>query len=778
MAPRLSLLVLLVPIALFPGMLSAQTVEAEASGQARVLGRVVDAETAEPVAAAYVRLRGAGRSEFSHPDGSFHFEGLSAGSYTVDVERIGYSRLEVEVEVAEGGTEEVEVRLRPSAISLPGMVVTGVGRERRADQTYQPTSVLTGRDLQRNLSWSLASTLQGEPGIAMQTFGPAPAQPVIRGMGSDRVLVLEDGSRMGDLSHTAPDHAVGIDPISADRIEVVRGPAGLLYGSNALGGVVNVIREEVPRTLPQHPTGVFSLQGESVNRGFTTAGVARVPLGDRFAARTEATYREGGAIRTPIGDLDGTDSRGYNLGLGASWIPEWGFVGAAFRAYDLHHGVPGEFEGEAIPGGHPGGVDAETSRLVGRFEAGHFEGLGPFSAVELESNLIGYLHREIEGVVGEGADARPIVGAEFDQLTGTVNLTGRHEHEPNGLRAEGAVGISFLWQDLLTSGSFPGSRSATEYKLAAYFYEELEFDVLRFQFGARYDWSRMNPHDKSPIRIQEYDRPVEDRTFGDFSGSIALLRDFYSDWTVGASIARAFRTPAIPELFSDGPHLADFSFDIGNPQLDTETGLGTDLFVRVTRPEIRAEATVFRNALSNYIYYFPTGEIDPRFRRFPVFEARGDDAHFVGADGRLQWEAWPSLVFDVTASYVRATRISDKDPLPEIPPVNGGVGARYETSRFFVNGGWWGAGAQDRVPSQIESPIREGEMITPEQPTSGYGLWRAGAGVQWILNGAVHSVVLQTENLTDRVWRSHLSRIKDVAPEPGRNVQLLYRVSF
>ena len=772
------MLTFLVAVALVPSAAQAQTTPEAASVEARVLGRTIDAESGEAIPGAYVRLRGAGRSEFTHADGSFHFEGLSAGSYTVDVERIGYSRSEVEVDVGTGETVEVEVALRPSAISLPGMVVTGLGRARRADQAYQPTSVLAGRDLQRNLSWSLASTLLGEPGIAMQTFGPAPAQPVIRGMGSDRVLVLEDGNRMGDLSHTAPDHAVGIDPISADRIEVVRGPAGLLYGSNALGGVVNVIREEVPRSLPQHPTGTLSLQGESVNRGFTTAGVVRIPVRDRFALRAEGTYREGGSIRTPLGDLESTGSRGYNLGFGGSWIPEWGFLGAAVRAYDLHHGVPGEFQGEVIPGGHPGGVDAETSRLVGRIEAGHSAGLGPFSAVELDANLIAYLHQEIEGVIGEGPDARRVVGAEFDQLTGSVNFTGRHEHEPNGLRAEGAIGVSFLWQDVLTAGSFPGSRSATEYKAAAYFYEELDVNFLRFQFGARYDLTWTRPHDKSPIRIGERDRPVENRTFGDFSGSLALLRDFGSGWTVGASVARAYRTPAIPELFSDGPHLADFSFDIGNPQLDTETGLGADVFVRVSRPEIQAEATAFRNRLSNYIYYFPTGEIDPRFRRFPVFEARGDDALFMGADGRVQWEFIPGLVVDATVSYVRATRTLEGDPLPEIPPLNGAAGLRYETSRFFVSGGWRGAEAQDRVPRQIESPIEDGVMITPERPTPGYGLWSAGAGVQWVIGEAVHSVVLQTDNLTNRVWRSHLSRIKDVAPEPGRNVQLLYRVSF
>jgi iron complex outermembrane recepter protein len=746
--------------------------------QGEIRGTVVDRRTEAPVVAAQVRIVEVGRSDMTHADGTFHFHRIPAGTYTLEVQRIGYATTREEVTVEDDALVQVRITLAESAIRLPGMVVTATGRERRADQTYQPTSVLAGRELQRSLSWSLAATLEGEPGLALQTYGPAPAQPVIRGMGSDRVLVLEDGGRMGDLSHTAPDHAVGVDPIAADRIEVVRGPAGLLYGSNALGGVVNVIREEVPRRMPHHVSGTLSTQFESVNRGGTAAGVVRAPLGSAFAVRGEGTFRKGGDIRTPLGNLDGTDSRGYNVGAGASWIPDWGFVGASFRAYELNHGIPGEFDGEQIPGAHPGGVDAETSRLVGRFEAAHNQGFGPFSGVELDASFISYLHQEIEGIVGEGDDVRKVVGAEFDQLTATTSLVGRHVHEPNGIRLEGAVGANFFWQDLITRGQYPGSRSAEELGAAVYVYEELDLSPFRLQAGLRYDWTRIEPRDKRPIQTTDRQIPVSTRTFSDFSGSVALLRDFPAGWTVGASLARAFRTPAIPELFSDGPHLADFSYDIGNPELRSETGLGADLFVRLNRGSVNAEITAFRNKLDNYIYYFPTGEIDPRLFRFPVFEARGDDALFQGVDGKIQVEPRSRWVLEATASYVRATRTGEDDPLPQIPPLNGRIGVRYETPRYFATLGWRGAAAQERVPNPIPSPIEEGEVIIPERPTDGYGLVNAGAGIQWTARGGVHSVVLQVDNLLNDEWRSHLSRVKDVAPEPGRNVQLLYRVSF
>jgi iron complex outermembrane recepter protein len=776
--PGVPVRVLLLALALQAAAIPALAQGASPVLQGEIRGTVLDRATGAPVVVAQVRISQLGRSDMTHADGSFHFHRVPPGTYTLVVERIGYATAREEVTVEEGGLVEVTLRLTQSAIQLPGMVVTATGRERRADQTYQPTSVLAGRQLQRSLSWSLAATLDGEPGLALQTFGPAPAQPVIRGMGSDRVLVLEDGGRMGDLSHTAPDHAVGVDPIAADRIEVLRGPAGLLYGSNALGGVVNVIREEVPRRLPHHTTGTVSTQFESVNRGGTVAGVVRVPVAQRFAVRGEGTFRKGGDIRTPLGTLEGTDSQGYNVGAGASWLPDWGFVGGAFRAYRLDHGIPGEFAGEQIPGAHPGGVDAETTRLVGRFEAGLLQGVGPFSSVELDASFISYLHQEIEGVVGEGDDARRIVGAEFDQLTATAGVVARHEHEPGGRRLEGAVGASFYWQDLLTRGFFPGSRSAGEHRAAIFVYEELDLSPFRVQGGVRYDWTRVDPRNKSPIETLDRTIPVDTRTFGDFSASVALLREFPAGWTLGASLARAFRTPAIPELFSDGPHLADFSFDIGNPQLGSETGLGADIFVRLNRGSVNAEVNAFRNRIRSFIYYFPTGELDTRFFRFPVFEARGDDALFQGVDGKIQVEPVARLVVEATASYVRATRTGERDPLPQIPPLNGRIGLRYETPSWFATLGWRGAAAQERVPNPIPSPVEEGEVIIPERPTASYGLVGVGAGYQWAVRGAVHSVVFQVENLLDEAWNSHLSRTKDVAPEPGRNVRFLYRISF
>ncbi len=751
------------------GMRPAAAQAPAAAGPGAVWGVVVDATTQAPISAAQVRIREIGRNELSHGDGSFHFERLAPGAYTVVAERIGYAPVQQAVRVTPGDTLHLTLALTATAISLPGIVVTGTGRERSAQEVYRPTSVVSDAELRRQLGTSVAATVAHQPGISQRYNGPAAAQPVIRGLSGDRVLVLEDGHRTGDVASTGADHAVTIEPLTARRIEVVRGPAGLLYGSNALGGVINVIREEVPRTLPERMTGLAAAQAESVNRGATAGGSAVVPLG-AFALRGELSGRIAGDTRTPLGPLPSTDLLGANGALGASWILHDGFAGAALRHYTMRYGVPGEFNGQVIPGAHEGGVDIELQRTAVRFETGFFGNIGPFNAIEFDANYVRFQQDEIE--------AGGIIGSQFGQLIGSGNLLARHAHNGTQAQLEGAVGLWASGRDFATAGAYSGSRPAQQVSLAGFFYEELGWGPFQLEVGGRYDWSRIIPLNQDPILIGGRQIPVRTREFSAFSGSVAGLYDLGAGWAAGVSLGRAFRTPSIEELFSDGPHLADFSYDIGNPDLESEFGLGTDLFVRVDRQGLSAEGSLFRNWIQNYIHYAPTGELDPRFGRFPLYQARQADAMLQGAEGRVQWEPVRHVVLDGTLSYTHGRRLDDDEPLPAIPPLNGALRLRYDTPRYFVNVGWEGAAAQNRVVPPLAAVDAEEELTVREHATPAYGLFEAGAGLRWAGWDRLHTLTLQVNNLTDAVWYDHLSRIRSVAPQPGRNIQLLYRVSF
>ncbi|MEX2571206.1 MAG: TonB-dependent receptor [Gemmatimonadota bacterium] len=738
-----------------------------------IVGRVVDDVSGQPIANVAVRLRETGRALLTRADGVFVFADVPERSYTVLAQRIGYAPVEVTVDVGTDQTVEVELRMVPSALELAGVVVTGTGRERQVGDTYRPTTVMGDVELTRRLESSLAATIANVPGISQQYNGPAASQPVIRGMRGDRVLVLEDGQRTGDLATTGADHAVTIDPVTAQRVEVVRGPAGLMYGSNALGGVINVVREEVPRTLPESVSGTLTAQAQSVNAALTGGGAVLVPLGD-FAVRGEISARTAGDTETPLGELPSSGLGSVGGSLGASLVRPWGFIGAAVRELDFDYGVPGEFQGEVIPGAHPGGVDIETHRRTARVEGGHFEGFGPISSVTLDANVVQYQHREIEGRAGD----QEIVGASFDNVSGGANILFRHEHDVHRFLIEGAFGAAATARELNVGGGFTGSRDASAASIAGYVYEELVLSPVRVQIGGRYDLSRVTPNDLSPIRTGEREIAVREREFGAASGSLAGLVEPRDGFVLGATLARAFRTPSVEELYSDGPHLADYSYDIGNPDLDPEFGLGLDLFFRIDHPRLQVEASAYRNALSNYIYHAPTAELDPRFNRFPVFEARGADALFEGVEAGVQWEVVRRLVLDGSASFVRATQRDTDDPLPAIPPASGSLEVRYETDAFFLSGAWESVAAQDRVPRPFVSPVDGTTMIQPEQPTAGHNLVDAGVGLRLLIGERLHLVTLQVDNLTDAVWRDHLSRLKEVAPQPGRNVQILYRVQF
>ena len=255
--------------------LSAAAQEPEHAGE--IEGVVRDITTGGPLAGADVRVAGTHWLAVTHGDGSFHIVGVAEGVYRVEIGRLGYRSQSLSVTVGPG-TGFVEIELEPSPLNLEGLMVTGAITAHGVAEALRPVNVTAGEELQSRLRGTVAETLGSEPGLAVTSMGPAVSRPVIRGLSGDRVLMLEDGERVGDVSQAGSDHATAVDPSAARRIEVVRGPAALLYGSSALGGVINVIRDEIPSALPHHATGLcfaWSGNGERFagrGRGFGISG--------------------------------------------------------------------------------------------------------------------------------------------------------------------------------------------------------------------------------------------------------------------------------------------------------------------------------------------------------------------------------------------------------------------------------------------------------------------------------------------------------------------------
>ncbi len=752
--------------------LSAQGISA-AQGMATEGGRpdtlslhgvLVDSASGAPVPGALVRLVEIDRQDLSHDDGGFHLTRIPAGTYTLIVEHLGYGLRERKVTVPAAGP--LRILLTQSAIDLPGLLVTGTLGARSRSEAHSLSQVLRGRELQRDLDATLAGTIEGRAGLASASMGPAPARPVIRGLSGNRILILEDGERVGDVSSTSADHAVSVEAGSAERIEVVRGPAALFYGSNALGGVINVIREEIPSALPDHPTATVMVQGQSVSRGGLAMGSYRQAVGP-VGIRLEGSGRSAADTRTPTGVLENTELRAFSGAAGAAWLGGFGHAGASGRVYRSEYGIPPD---PVL--GHPEGVDVELERdaLRGEVVVEEAGGLGHLSA---NGGYTRYEHREIEA----GGE----LGTVFAQETAALELVLRHQ--ALGPFSSGGFGVRGEWQDFFSDNGRSRVMSI-ETSAAVFGLQELELEPVTLQVGARYDVHRVAPDGVDEVRGVD----ARTRVFHNVSGSASALWKLGPGWRLGTSLSRAFRSPSPDELFSQGPHLAAYSYEIGNPDLDPETGLGADVFLRVERPGISAEAGVFWNEIHDYSYPVSTGE--ERGNLF-VYRFVNTDARFTGAELSGQWVVTRSLVLDGDVSYVRADNLELDEPLPLIPPVNGSLALRWDRQSYFVEAGWQGAATQDRVPARPLLPpgsppycdeTPDGESCRPVPgdfvPTAGHSTLSVGAGYRWFPGHQAHSVTLRVENLTDELYRSHLSRIKELSPEPGIGVTLSYRASF
>ena len=398
-------------------------------------GVVLDVDSEEPLAGARISVDGSGAGAVSHGDGTFHVPVPGLRIYTVRVERLGYRTVSLAVDASKGEIVVVEMETNP--ISLPGIVILGSVVARAANEVLRPTSVFAGEDLQRRLAGTLAETLSSEPGLAVSTMGPASAHPVIRGLSGDRILMLEDGERVGDEFASGPDHATALDASSARRVEVIRGPGAILYGSNALGGVINVVRDDVPSSVPRHLTGAVTLQGQSVSNAAGGSLHATYGLTDHIPVRLELSRRTSGDLETPVGALENTSTDVREVSAGASWVEDWGHAGATFRYYGNDYGIPGGFVG-----GHEAGVRVELERTATRLRS-VLRPRGSFESIEIDAGHTWYEHREIE--------PPDILGTLFERETVSGEVLARHGGW--GPFSSGAVGTRASWEDFGFGGS-------------------------------------------------------------------------------------------------------------------------------------------------------------------------------------------------------------------------------------------------------------------------------------------------------------------------------------
>lgn len=645
--------------------------------------------------------------------------------------------------------------------ALEEIVVQSTAGERTLSEQAQPVSVLSGRELDMKSSTSLGDTLGTEAGITSSSFGPGAGRPVIRGLGGDRIRVLENGVGSLDISSVSPDHAVTVESSLVEKIEVVRGPATLLYGASAVGGVVNVFDNRIPEKLPSKPVeGTFESRGESVNQGRAALGSVNTAV-DSVAIHVDSVASKTGDIHIPgfartdalresdppdypepKGRLPSSDTQTDVMTGGASYIFDRGFAGASIQDYKTIYGVPN---------GEPDvSVNAHRRRLDAR--AGVRDTKEFIRSATLRAGAVDYDHTEFEG---------DEAGTKFRNNGVETRLDMSHEEVAN---LSGTWGLQFVGNDFKASGeeAFQPPTNSRNYSL--FLMEDYRVaEAVKLQAGARYEWNTVDTTGFDAL-VDEDDVGRDFNAFSQSGGSVWDVDDQYS---LALSVSHTERAPNGQELFADGRHVATGVFEIGDPDLKMERSLGTDLTLRKDVGAVRGSVGGFYNRFWDYISANPTGQVEDDL---PVYQFENINADFWGFESQAAWflkdTAAQEVSFDLQPDYVWARDRDTHDYVPRVPPLRIKVGGNYYDERFA------------RVRLEVQHVFAQDKTAPNETSTDGYTMLNLYVSREFPVGDTTIELFARGTNLLSEKARNHVSYIKDVAPLPGASAMAGVRLRF
>ncbi|MGB5723918.1 MAG: TonB-dependent receptor [Parasphingorhabdus sp.] len=651
------------------------------------------------------------------------------------------------------------------------------------------TSVLTGDELAENLRGQIGDSLTGLPGVSSTSFSPGSSRPVLRGFQGPRVRVLTDGIGALDASNTSVDHAVTIDPLTAQRVEVLRGPAVLLFGGDAIGGAVNVIDKRIPRDIPDDAFHLDAIAGYgSAADDRSIAGSVDVPLTAKLVIHADGSFRDTNDVRVPgfvlspvlraevlaeateeageghldeaaevtetanlSGRVPNTASRTQTAGVGAAFIDDGGNLGFSISYYDTNYGVPARpgaghahgGEGEAAEEEEEGPVTIGLEQIRADLRGGVNLG-GFFEALNFRAGYSDYEHIEFEG---------DEIGTVFS-VSGIEARAELVQADHDGWR--GVIGTQVLVRDFNAVGeeAFVPKNSIESWALFAV--QEADLGDWEVEGALRFDQTNVSANVVS-----------FDRDFNTLSGAIGLAYAPDEEaFKFGANISRSERAPSAEELLSNGPHIATQAFEIGSPDFTTEKSWGGELYARWDSDDVQLSATAYANLFNDYIFEAETGAEEDGL---PVFQYYQRDATYYG------FEASASAVFarsggfdfsaDGVADYVRAKIDDGGGPVPRIPPLRLLGGIKAQSNRLDLRAEVEWSGSQNKVAAF-------------ETPTEGFTMVNATAAWRPFGKDGGVTLLASANNIFDVNARRHASFTKDYVPLSGRDIRISAKFSF
>jgi len=715
---------------------------------ANVFGHVINAEDGEHIPFINVIIEDSRIGTITDASGHYMLTNLPEGSHTLVVMGMGYEPAYADFEITANQTLEIDIEVKYLGIDIEGIVISASPTS--SGFRYQPDMMYIGENLQRRSEVSFGEMLNHEPGIAMRSLGSSPARPVIRGMDGDRILILENSERMGDVSETSADHSIALDPLVASRVEVIRGPASLLYGPSALGGVINLLTTDIPERWDEGHSGVFSLQGATMNK--MGAGFGRYTYGaDKWAVSGRIAHRSSSDINTPEGRLPGTSMNNFDGSLGFGYKADRITGGVSFSAANQTYEIPEK------PDNPDEGVEIRMRResFQGRI---NIEESGFFDKKQFRFSASRLSQEEIEYGLINGS-AYEDLELEYNKYAFSTTYT--LQHRPVRIFDRGAFGINFHGHSFDVGGDEAYTPGENRVNIGVFSFQEIPLsDIMRLQVGLRIDFQHTG------TRTNELFPDLKSkRNTLNYTGSIGFNHRPVVGLEVGGQFSRSHRNPTVEELFADGPHLGAGVYERGDETLKDEIGQGADLFISWNNDFLKFEVAGFVNYFRNYITFIPTGDTDPD-SGYPVFIYTDNEARLIGGEISASFSFLQDFELTLGADYVNGERLDeDNTYLPFIPPFRFMSGIEYDFGRGWIEG-------------NIVSVAEQSRVAPEEDKTNGYTLVGLTAGYRITTPGR-HVIILRADNIFDELYRDHLSRIEDRNnPMPGRNITLAYRLFF
>lgn len=683
-----------------------------------------------------VKIVELGRSTVTGEDGTYSFSDLRTGRYTITASQEGFSDLSKTVEVLAGATVRTDFQLQISGLK-ESVTVTGSGTEQTAFESIATVSTMDSSQITARAAVGLGDVLSSESGVSKRSSGPGTSRPVIRGFDGDRVMVSTDGVSVGSLASQSGDHSEPVDTLAVERIEVVKGPATLLYGSSAIGGVVNAISGHDEGAHPGFRGYLSGIGGTNNAQGAASGGL-------EYGVKNWMTWANASTQRTgdygaggDRGTVENTYTRNATGGLGFGYFANKAFFTTNYSYYQNRYGIPLDTAET-----NPEIRSIRMHRNDIKFNVGYNDPQLLISGIKFTIDISRYQHQELES---------DIVGTTF--RNNVFSYRGMFEQKPVG-KLSGRFGIDGFHRDYSTVGietiiDGPVKQDA----FSVFGLEEVKYERVTLQFGGRVENNRYDPVNQA----------LPDRSFTGFSGAIGSRFNLWDGGAFVANYSHGFRAPAIEELYNHGPHDGTLAFEIGNAALKAEISNGIDLSLRQQSERIKAEANFFYYGFKNFVFLAPTDVIDAG-SGFPVALYLQGNSSFTGGEVNFDIAANKHINLAAGVDYVSA-QLATGEPLPRIAPLRGRFGLDFHKGNFSFKPEFLAVGRQDKV-------------FHYETPTAGYGTANVTATYVIPTKHSANIFSVSAYNLNNKLYYNHISFIKDISPEIGRGIRFSYTVRF